>query len=128
MGTQLESRPRYTPTTTFETFPFPNPAAEQRAAIEQAAKRLNELRENWLNPPESDVGPNELKQRTLTKLYNERPTWLEMAYNTLDEAVLLAYGWDVKLSNSEILSHLLNLNLQREPSKSILESNDIDED
>ncbi len=128
MGTQLESRPRYTPTTTFETFPFPNPTAEQRATIERAAKRLNELRENWLNPPESDVGPNELKQRTLTNLYNERPTWLEMAHNTLDEAVLLAYGWDVKLSNSEILSRLLDLNLQREPAKSLLESNDIDQD
>jgi hypothetical protein len=128
MGTQLESRPRYTPTTTFETFPFPNPTASQRTAIEQAAKRLNELRENWLNPPESDVGPNDLKQRTLNNLYNERPTWLEMAHNTLDEAVLLAYDWDVKLSNGEILSRLLDLNLQREPAKSILVNNDIDED
>ena len=73
------------------------------------------------------MGPNDLKQRTLTNLYNERPTWLEMAHNTLDEAVLLAYGWDVKLGNSEILSRLLDLNLQREPAKSILESNDIDE-
>ena len=97
LGTSLEDRPRYTPTTTFETFPFPegltprdtanpldkgggeqgepgdstdagNPpqppfikggatylaldkggAAEQIAA---AAKKLNALREAWLNPPE----------------------------------------------------------------------------
>jgi type II restriction/modification system DNA methylase subunit YeeA len=52
--------PRYTPSTTFETFPFPDgltpniPAAtyadDPRAiAIAQAAKRLNELRENWCN-------------------------------------------------------------------------------
>ena len=86
------------------------------------------MREGWLNPPESDIGPNELKQRTLTNLYNERPTWLEMSHNILDEAVLLAYGWDVKLSTVEILSRLLDLNLQREPTKSILEINDIDED
>ncbi|GBL46613.1 hypothetical protein SFMTTN_2428 [Sulfuriferula multivorans] len=62
LGTSLEDRPRYTPTTTFETFPFPegltpnlapadysNPAA---AGIDTAAQALNTLRENWLNPPE----------------------------------------------------------------------------
>jgi type II restriction/modification system DNA methylase subunit YeeA len=112
MGTQLESRPRYTPTTTFETFPFPIANVDQRTKIGQAAKRLNELREGWLNPPESDIGPNELKQRTLTNLYNERPTWLEMAHNTLDEVVLISYGWDKRLSAVQILSRLLDLNLQ----------------
>jgi type II restriction/modification system DNA methylase subunit YeeA len=62
MGTSLEDRPRYTPTTTFETFPFPvgltpniapanytNPAAVE---IATAAQALNTLRDNWLNPPE----------------------------------------------------------------------------
>jgi len=61
MGTRLETRPRYTPTTCFETFPFPpGVIPEPRtlnsgsplAAIAAAAKELNELRENWLNPPE----------------------------------------------------------------------------
>ena len=52
LGTRLETRPRYTPTTCFETFPFPQPRAEQEAAIAAAAKELNELRERWLNPPE----------------------------------------------------------------------------
>lgn len=52
MGTRLETRPRYTPTTCFETFPFPSPTPEQETAIAAAAKELNELRENWLNPPE----------------------------------------------------------------------------
>ncbi|MBW7864855.1 MAG: class I SAM-dependent DNA methyltransferase [Candidatus Hydrogenedentes bacterium] len=54
-GTQLrekESGFRYTPTTCFETFPFPCPNGDQEAAIGAAAKELNELRENWLNPPE----------------------------------------------------------------------------
>ncbi len=54
-GTQLrekESGFRYTPTTCFETFPFPCPNCDQKAAIGAAAKELNELRENWLNPPE----------------------------------------------------------------------------
>src|SRR5206468_3229175 len=52
LGTRLETRPRYTPTTCFETFPLPRPTPEQEAAIAVAAKELNELRERWLNPPE----------------------------------------------------------------------------
>jgi hypothetical protein len=52
LGTRLETRPRYTPTTCFETFPFPEPNDKQRTEISAAAKELNELRENWLNPPE----------------------------------------------------------------------------
>ena len=55
--------PRYTPSTTFETFPFPEGLtpdipAEQYAGdpraqkIAAAAKRLDELRNNWLNPPD----------------------------------------------------------------------------
>ena len=39
-----------TPTTTFETFPFPRPTGEQMSAITEAARRLNELRGGWLNP------------------------------------------------------------------------------
>ena len=42
-----------------------------------------------------------LKKRTLTNLYNERPTWLKLAHEKLDQAVLAAYaamdpagGWD----------------------------------
>ncbi len=77
MGTSLEDRPRYTPTTTFETFPFPEgltptetagstetlpsgviipsvePAIRARAEpIAEAAHRLDSLRRTWLNPPE----------------------------------------------------------------------------
>ncbi|HWL92712.1 MAG TPA: type IIL restriction-modification enzyme MmeI [Phycisphaerae bacterium] len=198
MGTQLEDRPRYTPTTCFETFPLPwapgrepaiadsprsganraatvrersplgrgktvasshtpgtvpVPAANTgsrveipgkfqratptrsplpdgrgsvlRARIGDAARELNEQRERWLNPPEwidpiaraidstddfADV-PAEaqplirqsaimaaaakdarLKKRTLTNLYNERPTWLKLAHEKLDRAVLAAYA------------------------------------
>lgn len=32
-----------------------------------------------------------LKHRTLTRLYNERPTWLKLAHEALDRAVLAAY-------------------------------------
>src|SRR5438105_10218072 len=33
-----------------------------------------------------------LKKRTLTNLYNERPTWLKLAHERLDRAVLAAYA------------------------------------
>jgi type II restriction/modification system DNA methylase subunit YeeA len=202
-GTRLETRPRYTPTTCFETFPFPfrddlqalaPPHAkpppkpkqpqpdrtyaehlaaknyfygkedsppyrvretpdEDRAAVAAAAKELNEFRERWLNPPEWTVekilefpgsinGPwaryvvkpdqngigtvryprleprdadcaAKLKERTLTKLYNEHPDWLKFAHQNLDAAVAAAYGWPVDLTDEQILEKLLALNLER---------------
>jgi type II restriction/modification system DNA methylase subunit YeeA len=143
LGTSLEDRPRYTPSTCFETFPFPagltpdipakdyagDPRAQRIAA---AAKRLNELREAWLNPPdlvkrEPEVVPGYpdrilpkdakaaaiLKKRTLTNLYNERPAWLANAHKDLDEAVAAAYGWPADSSDEEILKRLFDLNQER---------------
>ncbi len=55
LGTRLETRPRYTPTTCFETFPLPEPNEQQKINISAAAKELNELRDNWRNPPEWTV-------------------------------------------------------------------------
>jgi len=212
-GTRLETRPRYTPTTCFETFPFPfaddlekpldnleaemnaakhyahivlredlvpyktgrrrgdesltskseikmslvtSTPTEHRAAIAAAAQELNELRERWLNPPEwtaekilkfpgsitgawsryidpktvdakTGVGTvryprlepraadcaAKLKDRTLTKLYNERPAWLDLAHKKLDAAVAAAYGWPADLTDEQILEKLLALNLER---------------
>jgi hypothetical protein len=185
-GTHLGPTPRYTPTTCFETFPFPfaddleeqpdnleaqlnaakfyahivlreepppSTPGEHRDAIADAAHELNELRERWLNPPEWTVekflefpgsadGPwaryvvkpvhngvgtvryprleprdadcaAQLKDRTLTKLYNERPAWLDFAHKKLDAAVAAAYGWPADLSDEAILEKLLALNLAR---------------
>lgn len=80
-------------------------------AIAAAAKRLVELRENWLNPPGTDEA--ELKKRTLTNLYNARPTWLAMAHTALDAAVCAAYGWPTDMSDEQMLERLLALNLER---------------
>jgi hypothetical protein len=196
MGTSLEDRPRYTPTTCFETFPFPAgltplDTAHQRtqtlpggaiipagldgdnlasnrplapvppipiatknvaktiangttfanaSSIATAAKRLSDLRDNWLNPAEwtqrvAEVVPlgmaaspypdrilpkhgfeKDLAERTLTKLYNQRPAWLTAAHQALDLAVAHAYGWTdytPDMPNDEILKRLLALNLER---------------
>lgn len=143
MGTSLEDRPRYTPSTTFETFPFPEgltpdiPDADyaddpRAVAIAEAARALNELREAWLNPadlvriepevvpgypdrvlPRDDATARVLKTRTLTNLYNQRPAWLDMAHKRLDEAVAAAYGWPADLADDEVLERLFALNQER---------------
>jgi type II restriction/modification system DNA methylase subunit YeeA len=150
MGTFLGvgNDPRYTPSTTFETFPFPEGltpnisaadyADDPRAiAIATAAARLNELRENWLNPadlvvrepevvpgypdrilPKDEAAAKELSKRTLTNLYNARPAWLDNAHKALDEAVADAYGWGDDwraglLTEDEILARLFRLNQER---------------
>ncbi len=130
LGTSLEDRPRYTPTTTFETFPFPWPPGceptenPRHEAIAQAARILVQQRDAWLNPrnlfdnsleaAQADLGPAlPLPQRTLTTLYNRRPDWLVEAHEQLDHAVLDAYGWPHDLSDDEILARLLALNLER---------------
>jgi hypothetical protein len=154
-GTQVRDREtgfRYTPTTCFETFPFPEPTEEQKEAIAQAARELDQLRERWLNPsewvkeevlefpgatdgpwaryvhdpddqgigtvryprqvPKDQAHADKLAQRTLTNLYNQRPTWLHHAHQTLDEAVATAYNWPPDLPDDQILERLLALNLE----------------
>jgi type II restriction/modification system DNA methylase subunit YeeA len=110
-----------------------DPRAQTIAA---AAKRLNELRENWLNPPDlvirvpevvprypdrlvpaGEAAAKELKKRTLTNLYNQRPAWLDHAHKALDAAVAAAYGWPADLSDDDILERLFKLNQERAKKK-----------
>ena len=122
-GTQLreeESGFRYTPTTTFETFPLPWPPGQEPAgdsrveAIAQPARELVHKRDAWLNPPGATEA--QLKDRTLTNLYNQRPAWLDLAHRKLDAAVCDAYGWPHDLTDERILERLLALNLDRAPA------------
>ncbi|MEX2287033.1 MAG: DNA methyltransferase [Planctomycetaceae bacterium] len=66
--------------------------------------------------PKDEECARELKKRTLTNLYNERPTWLDLAHKKLDAAVFAAYGWDSTMTDDELLAALLALNLQRATS------------
>ncbi len=113
---EVESGFRYTPTTCFETFAFPEPTEVQREEIGETARRLVMLRNGWLNPTVGDLG--ELARRTLTALYNERPTWLRNAHEALDAAVLDAYGLPVDAGDDQVLAMLLDLNLSRAVSSS----------
>ena len=120
MGSELEDRPRYTPTTTFETFPFPriSPHLRERypvqdepqaaalvAAVEVAAQELYEARDNVVfNDPDCN---------SYTALYKAMPAWLRQAHAKLDAAVLACYGLPADASKHDILEFLLSENLAR---------------
>jgi hypothetical protein len=64
----------------------------ERQESATAAKQLDEQWRDWLDPP--GTSETDLKKRTLTNLYNERPTWLQHLHVRLDRAVWAAYGWE----------------------------------
>lgn len=135
--------PTYNSAGVFETFPFPEgltpdiPAKDyaddpRAVAIAEAAKRLDHLRNAWLNPPDlvriepevvagypDRILPKDaqaavtLRTRTLTNLYNQKPQWLIDAHRDLDAAVASAYGWPADISEEDALANLLALNLAR---------------
>ncbi len=81
---------------------------------------LRQLRLQQQGPRDAERAAK-LKRRTLTKLYNERPGWLDFAHKKLDAAVAAAYGWPADLTDEQILEKLLALNLERaaEEAKSV---------
>ena len=125
MGTWLGvgNDPRYTPSTTFETFPFPEGLTPDLSANTYAGTtrgRGHRRRGGGARPAAAGVaeparpraprarggaglprprpagrrqGRGVLKKRTLTNLYNARPAWLDHAHAGLDAAVAEAYGW-----------------------------------
>jgi hypothetical protein len=135
LGTSLEDRPRYTPTSVFETFPFPWLPGEEDTtcptyqAIANTARQLDTERRAWL-------GEDDGSKRTLTRLYNaldalgspseglkplvhpgaaEFAPRLRALHDTLDRAVCAAYGWSETILEDEqaILGKLLALNRER---------------
>ncbi|MCZ8037412.1 MAG: class I SAM-dependent DNA methyltransferase, partial [Microcystis sp. LE17-20A] len=100
----LEDRTRYTNTTCFETFPFPQkPSQELVEKIRQTAGELHEYRSQQM----------EKKQWGITKLYNqffnEPSSQLFQLHQKLDKLVMEAYHFQ---ADEDILEKLLTLNLE----------------
>jgi MmeI, DNA-methyltransferase domain/MmeI, target recognition domain len=96
---------RYTPTSCFETFPWPQPDEEVRDEIGTVTKQLIEQRQAIC--VEQGIG--------LTDLYNrvDEGAWSEIAelHRRLDEAVARAYGWEPAVAHDplEIKARLAKL-------------------
>lgn len=108
----MKSDLRYTPTTTFETFPFPTPETVDRPKIEQGARDVVAERSKAC----AKLVSQGKKQAGLTAVYNAMDdgafTDLRDAHRRLDEAVCRSYGWEVSVlaDREEIVNRLYQLN------------------
>jgi hypothetical protein len=102
-GSTLEDRIRYTPQTSFGTFPWPS---GNRDEVADVARRLYARR--------SEICAD--RQIGLTKLYNQVDdgAWADLRdlHRELDEAVAAAYGWPRHVAHDpdESNRRLLELN------------------
>ncbi len=95
---RLETRYSYSRDIVYNNFPWCNPTAEQKAKIEQTAQAILDARANH---PDS----------SLADLYDERvmPADLRKAHQNNDRAVMAAYGFSTKMTESECVAHLLEM-------------------
>ncbi len=123
----LEDRTRYTNTTCFETFPFPqfDPPQPPLKRGEKSKKvpllkgdlggseNVKKIRETMIKLHQYRTEQMEKKQWGITQLYNkffaEKSSQLYKLHQQLDNLVILTYNFN---SDDDILSKLLDLNLK----------------
>lgn len=95
---RLEMRYRYSNDIVYNNFPFPTPTDEQRARIEATAQAILDARAKY---PEC----------SLADLYDEvtMPPELRKAHQDNDRAVMAAYGFSTKMTESECVAELFKL-------------------
>lgn len=92
---RLKSDYRITKDNVYNLFPWPNPTDKQRAKIEETAKAILTAREAH-------------QESSLAELYDPllMPPDLRKAHKANDTAVLKAYGFEVDVSESDIVAEL----------------------
>ena len=95
---RLEMRYRYSKDIVYNNFPWPNPTETQKQNIEQTAQGILDARAKY---PES----------SLADLYDEltMPPELRKAHQANDRAVMAAYGFSVKMTESECVAELFKM-------------------
>ena len=95
---RLETRYAYSATIVYNNFPWPNPSDEQKARIEQTAQAILDARAKY---PDS----------SLADLYDEvtMPPELRRAHQENDRAVMAAYGFSTKMTESECVAELFKM-------------------
>ena len=95
---RLKSDYRYSNTIVYNNFPWPTPTEEQKTKIEHTAQAILDLRAKYTNS-------------SLADLYDElaMPPDLRLAHRENDRAVMAAYGFPAKMTESECVAALFNL-------------------
>ena len=95
---RLESRYRYNKDIVYNNFPWCNPTDAQKAKIEQTAQAILDARAKY---PDC----------SLADLYDEvtMPPELRKAHQENDRAVMAAYGFSTKMTESECVAELFKL-------------------
>ena len=95
---RIKSDYRYSNDIVYNNFPWPSPTEEQRAKIEQTAQAILDARALY---PDC----------TLADLYDDvaMPPELRSAHRNNDRAVMAAYGFPTKMTESECVAELMKL-------------------
>lgn len=95
---RLKSDYRYSKDIVYNNFPWCNPTPEQKARIEQTAQAILDARALY---PDS----------SLADLYDEltMPPELRRAHQNNDRAVMAAYGFSLKMTESECVAELMKM-------------------
>ena len=95
---RLKSDYSYSNTIVYNNFPWPNPTEKQKAKIEQTAQAILDARAKYL-------------ECSLADLYDEAamPPELRKAHKANDDAVMAAYGFNLTLSENEIVAELFKM-------------------
>ena len=93
---RLKSDYSYTVNIVYNNFPWPEPTEEQQLKIEQTAQGILDARAKY---PDS----------SLADLYDEltMPPQLRTAHQQNDRAVMQAYGFPLKMTESECVAELM---------------------
>ena len=95
---RLKSDYRYSASIVYNNFPWPTPTEAQKAKIEQTAQAILDAR-------------NKFPDCSLADLYDEAamPPELRKAHQENDRAVMAAYGFNIKMSESECVAELFKM-------------------
>ncbi len=98
VGGRLKSDYRYSGGIVYNTFPWCNPIDAQREEIERTAQAILDARAKYLDC-------------SLADLYNEltMPVELRKAHQANDKAVMQAYGFSLKMTESECVAELMKM-------------------
>jgi hypothetical protein len=95
---RLKSDYRYSKDIVYNNFPWPSPTEEQKSRIEQTAKAILDVRAKYPDSSFADLYDPNLMPYDLLKAHRDN-----------DRAVMAAYGFPTKMTESDCVAALFNL-------------------